>query len=114
MGDEKCNSGNIFEWYTRVLRRRSSCPAFHPESSQTILDLGDKVFAFERKSIDGTQTILCLFNFSSSESEINDQQKILSYFKNEKAKDLINGGDLVLEKGNLTLRPYQALWLCES
>ena len=114
LGDEKCNSGNIFEWYTRVLRRRSSCPAFHPESSQTILDLGDKVFAFERKSIDGTQTILCLFNFSSSESEINDQQKILSYFKNEKAKDLINGGDLVLEKGNLTLRPYQALWLCES
>jgi len=114
LGDEKCNSGNIFEWYTRVLRRRSSCPAFHPDASQTILDLGDKVFAFERQSIDGTQVILCLFNFSSSESEINDRKTILSYFKNEKAKDLIKGGDLILEKGYLTLRPYQALWLCVS
>jgi hypothetical protein len=76
--------------------------------------LGEKIFAFERKSIDGAQIILCLFNFSSSESEINDQETILSYFKNEQAKDLIKGGDLNLEKGNLTLRPYQALWLCIS
>ena len=114
LNDEQSHSGRIFEWFTRVLRRRSSCPAFHPDASQRILDLGEKIFAFERKSIDGAQTILCLFNFSSSESEINDQETILSYFKNEQAKDLIKGGELELEKGNLTLRPYQALWLCVS
>ena len=114
LNDEKSNSGAIFEWYTRVLRRRSSCPAFHPDASQRILDFGENIFAFERKSIDGAQTILCLFNFSSGESVINEQETILSYFEHEQAKDLIKGGDLNLEKGNLTLRPYQALWLCVS
>jgi sucrose phosphorylase len=114
LNDVKCNSGAIFEWYTRVLRRRSSCPAFHPDASQRILDFGENIFAFERKSIDGAQTILCLFNFSSGESVINEQETILSYFEHEQAKDLIKGGDLNLEKGNLTLRPYQALWLCVS
>ena len=112
LSTEKRNSGNIFEWYTRVLRRRSSCPAFHPDASQKILDLGDDIFAFERKSLDGTQIVLCLFNFSSVETEIKNSEMILSYFKNEKAKDLIKGGDLTLSRGELTLRPYQALWLC--
>ena len=98
----------------RVLRRRSSCPAFHPEASQEILDFGSEVFAFERKSLDGTQTILCLFNFSETQTEIEDSNTILSYFSNEQAKDLIKGGDIKLSNGELTLRPYQALWLCVS
>ena len=106
------NSGGIFEWYTRVLRRRASCPAFHPDATQEILDFGKKVFALERKSVDGNQTILCLFNFSSEEVEIKKKEIVLTYFPNEKARDLIKGGELILEKGNLTLRPYQALWLC--
>ena len=106
------NSGGIFEWYTRVLRRRASCPAFHPDATQEILDFGKKVFALERKSVDGNQTILCLFNFSSEEVEIKKKEIVLTYFPNEKARDLIKGGELIIEKGNITLRPYQALWLC--
>ena len=38
--DEESNSGEIFEWYTRVLRRRASCPAFHPDASQKVIELG--------------------------------------------------------------------------
>jgi sucrose phosphorylase len=106
------NSGGIFEWYTRVLRRRASCPAFHPDATQEILDFGKKVFALERKSVDGNQTILCLFNFSSEQVEIKKKEIVLTYFPNEKARDLIKGGELIIEKGNITLRPYQALWLC--
>ena len=62
--------------------------------------------------MDGNQTILCLFNFSDKEVEIKKKEIVLTYFPNEKARDLIKGGELILQKGNLTLRPYQALWLC--
>jgi sucrose phosphorylase len=112
LNDQEKNSGGIFEWYTSVLRRRASCPAFHPDAAQEILDFGKKVFALERKSIDGNQAILCLFNFSDKEVEIKQKEIVLTYFPNEKARDLIKGGELILQKGNLTLRPYQALWLC--
>ncbi len=112
--DENCNSGRIFEWYTRVLRRRASCPAFHPDSSQEILDFDPKVFALERKSLDGTQTVLCLFNFFDKEVELSLQKQIQSYFPNNTAKDLIKGGEIILSEDVLTLRPYQALWLCSN
>ena len=62
--------------------------------------------------MDGNQTILCLFNFSSEEVEIKKKEIVLTYFPNEKARDLIKGGELIIEKGNIKLRPYQALWLC--
>jgi sucrose phosphorylase len=92
---------------------RASCPAFHPEASQEILDFGEKIFVFERKSIDGNQTILCLFNFSDAGVSINKNEVVLSYFPNEKAKDLIKGGEIIIHGGNLEMRPYQALWLCK-
>ena len=110
--NQEKNSGGIFEWYTRVLRKRASCPAFHPDATQVILDFGKQVFALERKSVDGNQKILCLFNFSGEEVEIKKKEVVLTYFPNEKARDLIKGGELILEKGKLVMRPYQALWLC--
>ena len=45
-------------------RRRSSCPAFHPEGNQAILDLGSDIFALERKSVDESLTVVCLLTFS--------------------------------------------------
>ena len=111
LDNEEGNSGEIFEWYTRVLRKRASCPAFHPDAGQTVLDFGDEVFAFERKSIDGSQTLLCLFNFLSIEAKI-DQQEILSvYFPDGQVKDLISGGEFSIQD-SFALRPYQSLWLC--
>ncbi|MFL2929416.1 MAG: alpha-amylase family glycosyl hydrolase [Opitutales bacterium] len=113
LDNEEGNSGEIFEWYTRVLRKRASCPAFHPDAGQTVRDFGDEVFAFERKSIDGSQTLLCLFNFLSIEAKI-DQQEILSvYFPDGQVKDLISGGEFSI-KDSFALRPYQSLWLCTN
>jgi hypothetical protein len=62
--------------------------------------------------VDGNQKILCLFNFAEEEVEIKKKEIVLTYFPNEKARDLIKGGELILEKGKLVMRPYQALWLC--
>ena len=102
----------VFEWYARTLRRRSACPAFHPEGNQAILDLGSDIFALERKSVDESLTVVCLFNFQPRPSKVEPMEVIESYFPKGSARDLISGGDLKWTKAGLKLRPYQALWLC--
>ena len=112
--DEESNSGEIFEWYTRVLRRRASCPAFHPDASQKVIELGDDIFAFERRSLDGGQVIICLFNFLPYEVKSNQKQTLASYLSNGSVKDLISGGEFSFDNESFALRPYQALWLCQN
>ena len=73
-------SVRVFEWYTRVLRRRAACSAFHPEAAQVIKDFGSSVFALERISLDGNLTVLCLFNFSDKDTEVCDSKEMKSYF----------------------------------
>ncbi|MDG1326552.1 MAG: sugar phosphorylase [Opitutales bacterium] len=112
--DEESNSGEIFEWYTRVLRRRASCPAFHPDASQKVIELGDEIFAFERRSLDGSQVIICLFNFLPHEVRSNQKDTMSSYLSNGPVKDLISGGEFSFDNESFALRPYQALWLCQN
>ena len=101
----------VFEWYTRILRRRSACPAFHPEAPQKILDIGPSIFALERASLDGSQVVLCLFNFQGEESAVPDSERMRLLFPEGKARDLISDGEINLREGEFALRPYQALWL---
>jgi hypothetical protein len=101
----------IFEWYTRILRRRAACPAFHPDAPQEILDFGPSIFALERASLDGIQVVLCLFNFQGKDTKVPDSERLRLLFPNGKARDLISGGEVVFQEGEFALRPYQALWL---
>ena len=101
----------VFEWYARTLRKRSACPAFHPDAPQSILDFGSSIFAVERTSLDGNQVVLCLFNFQGEDSLVPDAEQVRLLFPQGKARDLITGGEITLEKGKFSLRPYQSLWL---
>ena len=109
--DDTSSSGEIFAWYTRTLRSRSACPAFHPDAPQTVHELGPSFFALERKSIDQTLTVFCLFNFTAEVCSVSSMDVFKSIFPEGKARDLIGGGEVVWGKDPLTLRPYQALWL---
>lgn len=101
----------VFEWYARILRRRAACPAFHPDASQEILNFGPSLFALERASLDGSQVVLCLFNFQGKDTKVPDSERMRLLFPQGKARDLISGGEVVLQEGRFALRPYQALWL---
>ena len=110
--DEKSGqSVRVFEWYARTLRRRAACSAFHPDAPQAILDFGPSIFALERTSLDGNQVVLCLFNFQGEESQVPDGRQLNERFPQGKARDLITGGEMILEEGQFSLRPYQSLWL---
>ena len=96
---------------TRMLRLRAQHPAFHPDGAQRVLDLPPNLFGFERRSPDGGETILCLFNFSSSAVRLKPR-KDLSIETGRTCHDLIDDRTFTVDARKiLPLKPYQAAWL---
>jgi sucrose phosphorylase len=115
LDDHETLPAQIFAWYSRTLRMRAGCPAFHPEAPQEILNFGSDIFALRRDSSDGGLSVICLFNFTSEDSKIPEMSLLNSLFPQGKARDLISGGEIDWgQKDTLSLRPYQALWLSTS
>ncbi len=108
-------SSIIFEALVSLLRRRADYPAFHPDASQVVLDLGDEAFALLRIAIDASQRILCLFNVTGHEVDLPMVELLpkLDWRKNEhtKLRDLTTGLLVRHESEHLILTPYQYLWL---
>ncbi len=115
LDDHETLPAQIFSWYSRTLRMRAGCPAFHPEAPQEIINFGSDLFAIRRDSMDGGLSVICLFNFTSKDSKVSDMSLLNSLFPQGKARDLISGGEIDWSKKDvLTLRPYQAVWLSTS
>ena len=115
LDDQETLPAQIYSWYSRTLRMRAGCPAFHPEASQEILKFGSDLFAVRRDSTDGGLSVICLFNFTSEDCKVSDMSLLSSLFPEGKARDLISGGEIDWgKKDALTLRPYQAVWLSTS
>ena len=115
LDDHETLPAQIFSWYSRTLRMRAGCPAFHPEAPQEIINFGSDLFAIRRDSMDGGLSVICLFNFTSKDSKVSDMSLLNSLFPEGKARDLISGGEIDWSKKEvLTLRPYQAVWLSTS
>ncbi len=111
LNKKNTTSAKVFDWYVTTLRKRASAPAFHPDASQEVLDLGDEIFGLVRSSTDGNQSIVCLYNFSTQPISPQPIDQIKHWFPTNRAKDLISGGEIIWSDQDLILRPYQALWL---
>ncbi|MBT8429906.1 MAG: sugar phosphorylase, partial [Gammaproteobacteria bacterium] len=55
-------TGQVFVLYSRLLQLRRQQPAFHPDAPQNIYELDERVFCFERVSLNSKQRILVLAN----------------------------------------------------
>ena len=111
LGKKNTTGSKVFDWYVTTLRKRGAAPAFHPDASQEIIDLGDSVFGLVRSSVDGNQSIVCLYNFLPKTCPVKPMNILKKWFPSGGAKDLISGGELLWGAKALELRPYQALWL---
>lgn len=100
------SSHQIFFRLTEILKRRARCDAFHPDASQKILDLDDRVFALLRKSPSGNQ-VFCLFNFTDQTLKL----EIRPFIAAEKPRELISNTEWSRPQSPITLEPYQTLWL---
>lgn len=104
--DSQSSCHRIFLRLVEILRRRALCDAFHPDSSQEILDLDDRVFVLLRKSAIGNQ-VFCLFNFTDQMLEL----EIRPFVAAEKPRELISNTEWSRPQSPIALEPYQTLWL---
>ena len=110
LADENSLRSKIFTKYRQLLKARSSASAFHPHGAQTILDLHPSVFAVERTSPDDANRVLCLHNVSAGRSTVKTEHVIPQRSRvDATAIDLFT--DQEVQISNITLEPYQVLWL---
>lgn len=110
--DAESPHGRVFAELNRLLTLRKSQPAFHPNATQFTLHLGEKVFAFWRQSINRSQSIFCLSNISAVEQTLNLAD--INLISTDDWTDLISGAEIADLGGQLSLAPYQTLWISNT
>lgn len=101
LADEDSLRAKVFTKYCQLLKARSNYPAFHPHGEQKVLNIHPSVFAIKRVSTDKKEHVLCLHNVSN--------QEIAFETAYNSATDLI--ANQILQASNITLKPYQVLWV---
>ncbi|BDX06886.1 sugar phosphorylase [Planctobacterium marinum] len=111
--------GSKFNHHQKVLNRmkqlidiRTRQKAFHPNAIQFTLHLGLQLFGFWRQSMDRRQSIFCISN-------ITDEPQILRMGElnltvTDTWRDLITDTKISDPMEEVTLQPYQTVWLANS
>ena len=92
-----------------LIEIRKCQSAFHPNATQFTLNCGRAIFAFWRQSHDRRQSIFCLHNISSQQVTI--PMSSLNLIGGDDWTDLVSGHDYPLDATELTIGPYQPIWL---
>ena len=90
---------------TNLLSIRTKQKAFHPNATRTTLNMGSKIFCFQRTSVDKKQTIICITNLSSKTQYLSLNKKFINW------KNLIDKKIYILPDKGLKLEPFQTVWL---
>jgi len=109
LDDPESPHARVLSGLLKLINLRKKQPAFHPNATQFTLHLGDQVFAFWRQSIDRGQNVFCLNNISAEELVI--PLASINLVSTEDWLDLISGEELEEDALEVTLAPYQCLWL---
>ncbi len=108
--DPASETGRVFKLYTRLLELRRNQVAFHPDAKQTLLDLGDPLFGFERTATDGAQHILVVANLTARSvalgldrlpTDLRAREELLALNKLEFIQDA------------LILEPFAVFWFSQ-
>jgi sucrose phosphorylase len=92
----------------KLIHKRKSEKAFHPNGKQEVLFLKRRVFSLLRTSPDGKEKIIALHNVT------NNMQKFC-FKKNQYGLNKKEYFDIISEKiidiKKISLKPYQIIWL---
>lgn len=106
LADERSLRHQVFTGYAKLLKQRTTHPAFHPNGEQEIVFCHETVFALWRWTLDGETAVLCLHN-------VSNQPHAISIEADGAFTNLLDGR--MIEAGNgrlqLTIAPYEVLWL---
>ncbi|WP_422139284.1 sugar phosphorylase [Endozoicomonas sp. ALC020] len=93
----------VFHSLLNHIKVRKQEPCFHPNASQTILDMAPGIFAFLRTSPCGRRKLVAIHNLTSAHQTLN-QPDYVGW------SDLLGSGTIQ----DLQLKPYQVLWLAKT
>ncbi|MAT52248.1 MAG: alpha-amylase [Porticoccaceae bacterium] len=99
----------VFQGLLALIQIRRRQPAFHPNATHFTLHLGEQIFGFWRQSMDRTQSIFCLHNVSAE--PVTVALSAINLISTDNWTDLITGTVFTDLRRDLTLNPYQTLWL---
>lgn len=109
LNDQESMHGKIFQELKRLITLRRQQPAFHPNATQFTLHLGTEVFAFWRQSTSRNQSIFCLNNITKEKQTINLAD--INLISTDSWTDLIDGQGIADIGQQITLDPYQSVWI---
>jgi len=99
----------VFERIKRLIHKRAKQPAFHPNAVQFTLQIGDQLLGFWRQSQNRSQSIFCIFNISDEIQTVKMTE--LNLIDTENWYDLIADQEVADLHGEISLAPYQSVWL---
>jgi len=120
LADKESRRNIIYNQYTDMIKKRRKEPAFHPLAEQTIIEMGDAIFALKRTSRDNRESILAIHNVTNKSQTLHlDISKSKGNQRdNRKTKvvinDILNENVIKISKQGaffLELKPYQFVWL---
>lgn len=107
LADPLNRQAQVFEAYKQLLRVVCDQPAFHPFTSQEVLDFGQRLFALTRTPPEERDAILCLINITGSDVDLDgfDVNQLLPL----PWVDTLSGK--IVSTSSYRMSPYQILWL---
>ena len=89
----------------KLLEIRRKQKAFHPNAKRLNINLGSKIFCYERISLDKKQTIICITNLSTKLEYIKINKNLIKY------RDLLGRKIFFTFDKKIKLDPCQTIWL---
>ncbi|KUO75760.1 MAG: hypothetical protein APF77_22220 [Clostridia bacterium BRH_c25] len=102
----------VFNAFSHMLKTRRSQKAFHPNGSQEVILMDDKLFSLVRASVDNKERIIAIHNISGDRKNIalNLQEQKLEA---KRAEDVANNHEVRVFDNilSLELNPYEFAWI---
>jgi sucrose phosphorylase len=109
LDDPTSTQSVIFGRMQTLLALRRDQSAFHPNATQFTLHLGASLFGFWRQSMDRDQSIFCVHNISTEPQPLRLTD--INLIETEHWCDLISGERFAELDQEITLAPYQSVWV---
>ena len=110
--DDGTHHSRILNELKRLIAIRRKQPAFHPNATQFTLHFGDHICAFWRQNLRRDQSIFAISNITNEEQTIILADINLTV--TDSWQDLISGNQITENQVDITLKPYQSVWLCNK
>ncbi len=103
--DKNSKQSIFYQNLVKLLEIKRKQKAFHPNAKRLNINLGSKIFCYERISLDKKQTIICISNLSTKLQYIKINKNLTKY------RDLLGRKIFFTFDKKIKLDPCQTIWL---